>query len=236
MSDDVRRRLPGWLLPITVAVVGGLGLLWLRPSIITAGITSWRAWLFGGLVLAAAVLLPRGVRAVGGPRWLGRSAAVLPVIAALAWTVLPAFRNTTVNEPLAAEVTTVQPTPTPTETSPAASATPMPTSEALIVGTAPLRGIGHRATGTARLIRLPNGSYLVRLEKLSVEAGPDFLVYLVPGAGREKPNGGTQLARLKANRGNQSYPVPAGTTVRGPQSVLIWCRAFAVPVASATLT
>jgi Electron transfer DM13 len=104
-----------------------------------------------------------------------------------------------------------------------------------VVGRARLQGIDHRASGEVLLASGTDGSYVVRLERLDVEPSPDYQVYLVPGSAAD-PSGGVRLDHLLGNRGSQNYPVPAtaGTTVR-PVTVLIWCRAFAVPVAAATI-
>ena len=103
------------------------------------------------------------------------------------------------------------------------------------VGRANLVGIDHRASGTARLLRLPGGSLVVRLDGIDVQPGPDYFVHLVPGAQRLEPGAATTLARLKGTRGSQSYPVPPDRTVRPPVTVLIWCRVFDTPVANATI-
>jgi hypothetical protein len=106
---------------------------------------------------------------------------------------------------------------------------------AVEIGRAGLVGIDHRASGTARLIRLPDGSLLVRLDRIDVQPGPDYYVHLVPGPGRRAPGDGTGLARLKGNRGSQNYPVPRDRPVDIPATVLIWCRTFDTPVATATI-
>jgi Electron transfer DM13 len=103
------------------------------------------------------------------------------------------------------------------------------------VGRAELLGIDHRASGTARLIRLPDGSLLVRLDGIDVQPGPDYFVHLVPGGQQREPGAGTVLARLKGTRGSQSYRVPPDRTPRLPVTVLIWCRVFDTPVANATI-
>jgi hypothetical protein len=116
-----------------------------------------------------------------------------------------------------------------------AAAPSRPAPRAAEIGRADLAGIDHRASGTARLIRLADGSLLVRLEDLDVESGPDYYVHLVAGADRRQPAGDSQVARLRGNRGNQNYPLAAGRTAGTPVTVLIWCRAFDTPVAAATI-
>ena len=98
-----------------------------------------------------------------------------------------------------------------------------------------MAGIDHRASGSAALYRLVDGSFIVRLEDIDIQNGPDYFVHLVPGADRESPGGGHDLGALKGNRGSQNYEIPAEVDVSaGPFTVLVWCRAFSVPVANAT--
>jgi hypothetical protein len=195
------------------------------------------------LVVGLGALLPRFGR---GPLLTGAAQAV-PLVIAFVVTVVPAFRNVTVEETLPTDVAaelSAQPggAQQPEARLPSGASTPEPTPAgtapepaAVELGQAELVGIDHDATGTARLIRLEDGSHLVRFENLDVEPGPDYQVHLVPGAGRTDPDGGTRLDALKGNRGNQNYPVGADVAVETPTTVLIWCRAFAVPIAAATL-
>ena len=73
-----------------------------------------------------------------------------------------------------------------------------------------------------------------------VGPGPKYHVYLVP----EKyvvPSTNVaktmfvDLGRLKAFKGSQNYPVPAGVDLRKYGSVVIWCEQFGVLISPATL-
>ena len=108
-------------------------------------------------------------------------------------------------------------------------------AEPVRVSTGELRGIDHDATGAASIFRVPNGPFVVALEDIDIEPGPDYRVYLVRGTDRESPGDGIELAGLRGNQGTQYYEAPADVTDAGAGwTVLVWCRAFGVPVANAT--
>jgi hypothetical protein len=73
-----------------------------------------------------------------------------------------------------------------------------------------------------------------------VGPGPKFHVYLVP---EKKVVPSTNVAnsmfvdlgRLKAFKGSQNYPVPAGLDLAKYGSVVIWCEQFGVLISPATL-
>ena len=73
-----------------------------------------------------------------------------------------------------------------------------------------LTGIDHRAAGTAAIHRLPE-------------------------AGQREPDGGVNLGRLKGNKGDQQYELPAGTDPDDYGGVFVWCRQFATAFAAAPL-
>ncbi|MCA1823178.1 MAG: DM13 domain-containing protein [Frankia sp.] len=105
-----------------------------------------------------------------------------------------------------------------------------------VLRSAPFAGVDHRASGMAGLVRLADGRIVLRFEDLDVDNAPDMHVYLVRGRDRQKPDGGQYLGKLKANRGDQNYNVRGDVDRTGDVTALIWCRAFAVPIANATLT
>lgn len=98
----------------------------------------------------------------------------------------------------------------------------------------------HKGSGQATIYRQPDGSYVLRLENLEVTNGPDLYVYL---AGHADPvsradiegQGYVDLGRLKGNRGNQNYEIPAEVDLTRQNSVVIYCKAFHVVFSVAPL-
>lgn len=131
---------------------------------------------------------------------------------------------------------TAQPSGRATAPSPQpSSASPRP----VVVSREELRLISHHASGIAALVRLPDGSSVIRLEELDVENGPDLRVYLSAASADGPPDAldddFVDLGVLKGNQGNQNYAVPSGTDLSHYRSVTIWCRRFAVGFAVAPI-
>jgi hypothetical protein len=74
-----------------------------------------------------------------------------------------------------------------------------------------------------------------------VGPGPAFHVYLVPKANvRTAADVSNEmfvdLGGLRAFKGSQRYPIPAGVDLAKYQSVVIWCERFSVLISPADLT
>ena len=90
----------------------------------------------------------------------------------------------------------------------------------------------HNAEGVAKIIQLADGTDILRLENFKTTNGPDLYVYL----STDKTNADiVNPGRLKGNKGNQNYLIPAGTDITKYNTALIWCRAFSVIFGSAQL-
>ena len=82
---------------------------------------------------------------------------------------------------------------------------------------------------------------LLHLEgDFEVGPGPKFHVYLVPEKNVLPSTNVAKtmfvdLGRLKAFKGSQNYPVPAGVNLAGFGSVVIWCEQFGVLISPAAL-
>ncbi len=223
-----------WEILPEAVLAAGLGLFAVtEPSAARSAFASSKAI---GLMVATAVLWIAGrwtlARWVRRPR-VGVAVFSLTAVGVLAIVVLPAYDDETVVEtlPVAASPTTATANG---DSGPSTTAdTALPAPERL--RSASLEGIDHRASGTAVLYRKPDGSLVVGLEDIDVQPGPDYDVYVVPGAGREDIDGGVRLDDLRGNKGTQYYDVPAAADVSsGSWTVLVWCHTFAVPVAGAT--
>ena len=82
---------------------------------------------------------------------------------------------------------------------------------------------------------------LVHLQSdFEVGPGPKFHVYLVPEKNVVPSTNVARtmfvdLGRLRAFKGSQNYPVPAGVDLAKYGSVVIWCEQFGVLISPATL-
>jgi hypothetical protein len=167
-------------------------------------------------------------------RWVWVRSAILSVIAvAIAvLTIRPYYVDTVDNTKLVKGRVQDASQAAPAPPGPAAPA-PTPTAP-VRVSTGSLSGIGHSARGEASIIRQPDGTFVVRFSNFDIEGSPDPIVYVVQGEDKENP-GGVDLGGLRGNVGTDSdYAVPRGTEPGAGWTVLVWCRAFAVPIANAT--
>ncbi len=128
--------------------------------------------------------------------------------------------------------------PVATATNAPAAATDAPASgfEPHVVSQGEFEGADdfHFGNGTALLIESEPGVYVLRLEEFSVRNGPDLFVYLSPDPGGYT-DAAINLGELKGTDGAFNYDIPAGTDVSQYQSAIVWCKAFAVLFATATL-
>jgi len=138
------------------------------------------------------------------------------------------------------------PTTTASNEPPSATAPPAPPSQAaippapLILSSGTFQSQEHETSGTARLVKLPDGSHIVRLEDLASSDGPDVKVWLSSleaGGDWFKYRSGryVDLGAVKATHGNHNYVLPAGTDIEGLKSVVLWCDRFSVAFGSAAL-
>lgn len=105
---------------------------------------------------------------------------------------------------------------------------------AVIAGQGGFEGLaGHNASGEASLIKVGDKYYVRFEDDFRITNGPDLYVDL----GRSgEHDGAARLGRLKGSAGGQNYEVPAGIDVSAYNEVWVWCRAFSVPFAKATIS
>jgi hypothetical protein len=144
-------------------------------------------------------------------------------------------------EPVAAPATSATPAgATPASTAPAASAAP---ARPVVVREGEFITHEHDTSGSARIVRAADGSHTLELVGLDTSNGPDLRVWLsdrevVEGlAGWRVFDDGewVELGRLKGNRGDQAYRIPATVDPAAFRSVSIWCKRFAVSFGAAEL-
>lgn len=102
----------------------------------------------------------------------------------------------------------------------------------------------HATTGTVQVLRLPDGSRVVRLDDLRTSNGPALKVWItdapvipgVDGWGVFDDGRYVDLGDLKGNVGSSNYPLPANVDIDRLDSVTIWCDRFNVSFGAAKLT
>jgi hypothetical protein len=99
----------------------------------------------------------------------------------------------------------------------------------------------HATSGTVKLVRLADGSHVVRLENLDTSNGPALRVWLTDAPVKEGRDGWhvfddgkyVSLGELKGNKGSQNYALPRDVDPADYTSVSIWCDRFDVSFGAA---
>ena len=141
-----------------------------------------------------------------------------------------------------ATTTTVDEAP-PTAAAPAGQVTVASPRPPLVQAEGAFISHEHATTGTAKLMRLSDGSQVLRLENLDTSDGPKLVVLLADAPVIGNSDGWhvfeqgrhVNLGALKGNSGSANYAVPAGVDVMGLDSVSIWCDRFDVSFGAAEL-
>jgi hypothetical protein len=102
----------------------------------------------------------------------------------------------------------------------------------------------HDTSGLARVIRNADGSHRLELVDLDTSNGPDLRVWLSDQPVKKGTAGWrvfddgqwVELGKLKGNKGDQAYAIPAGTDLDRLASVAIWCKRFSVSFGAAPLS
>jgi Electron transfer DM13 len=114
------------------------------------------------------------------------------------------------------------------------------TSKVSTVVAGKFHGVHHDTKGAATILRLADGTRVLRLSEFETSNGPDVRVYLV-AAGDATDNetvtsaGFVEVGALKGNIGDQNYAVPDSIDLKKYRTVTIWCRRFGVNFGSAPL-
>jgi hypothetical protein len=119
---------------------------------------------------------------------------------------------------------------------------PVP-AEPVVLARGTLVSHEHESSGSVAVLRLSDGSRVLRLEDLRTSNGPRLQVWLsdapvLPGTdgwrvfddGRH-----VDLGDLKGNIGSSNYPIPPDVDLATLPSVSIWCARFHVSFAAAEL-
>lgn len=123
----------------------------------------------------------------------------------------------------------------PTQT---AKPTQKPKPQTVELATGEFEDAEYVTTGSAKIVRLADGSRFLRIENFSTSQAPVIQV-----AFSNAPSGGewgsyddvrfASIGTLKALSGNQNYEIPEGLDLQGFKSVVIWCDKYDVALGTA---
>jgi hypothetical protein len=215
----------------------------------------YRLPLLAGLAVGLVVLVAVGLRR----GWWGRLAAAArrhPARALVAAVVVAAVIGPTawyVASPLVIRTELVEaaplpgvprPSPGPSTgssagpTAPSAAPSPVGSPDAapvtVLAGTFVGADDFHQGSGSASVLEVAPGRYVLRLSSFSVTNGPDLHVLVSPDPDGYAA-GSLDLGKLKATDGAFNYELPVGFDPAAAASVVIWCDPFEVQFAHATL-
>jgi hypothetical protein len=222
----------GIALGVLVALLGGL---WIASGLIAP--TYLTSIIFGVVwFLIASVALGKAVKRRPDLKWWVRGtfiATAVVVSAAFAWTSL---RDKTVDEDVAVGVPITAAAGPPVEAGKKPKADKPPPEKNIALASGPFEVADEgSAEGTATVVSLAGDKgRVLTLTDFAVANGPDLRVYLVPGDGKDTGDH-VDLGGLKGNKGNQQYDLPDDVDIGRHRTVVIWCRAFSVAFARATL-
>jgi Electron transfer DM13 len=160
----------------------------------------------------------------------------LGVVLALTLASCNSVSTETINDQLPSGTQNNPPATTPPGTTPV---TTPPVTEAITRSSGVFVSVHHPTTGTAKLIKLTDGSFIARLEGFQTDNGPDVHVWVSQTstisdvALRASPY--TDLGTLKSTNGNQNYVIPSSVDVSQIKSIVIWCKAANIAFGGAAL-
>jgi len=180
-------------------------------------------------------------RSVLIPAALGCAAVVVAALVTFQpWRLLV---DEVVDEALPGASTSAPAPSAPAATASSAPARPTQDSQPVELARGEFISHEHATVGSVRLLELPDGTRVVRIEGLDTSSGPDLRVWLSDQPVLEGEAGWrvfddgayADLGGLKGNQGNQNYVVPEGVDLDALTSVSIWCARFAVSFGAAEL-
>lgn len=133
--------------------------------------------------------------------------------------------------------------PVPVAAGPASAGPTGKALEPVVLARGELISHEHASKGSVVVLRLADGSRVLRLEDLRTSNGPALHVWLADApviegvAGWRVFDDGryVDLGELKGNIGSSNYPVPPDADLTTLRSVSIWCARFHVSFAAAEL-